>query len=97
MVTGGHPILYGQFKYSFVSNTVNICTCTYNMKCFFFTTMIDFVQVGIDEMVAKVKSLDSFTRQLVAPLGIVFPFPLHCSKLDCYMSPEHREKGELNT
>ncbi len=44
-------------------------------------------------MVAKVKSLDTYTRQMVAPLGIVFPFPLHCSKLDCYMNAALVDKG----
>ena len=52
-------------------------------------------QVGIEEMVAKVKSLDTYTRQMVAPLGIVFPFPLHCSKLDCFMNAALVDKGEV--
>ena len=36
-------------------------------------------------MVAKVKDLDHYARSVLAPLGIPFPFPLHCSKLDSYM------------
>ena len=66
----------------------------YNVHHSFYTLSHSFcVQVGIEEMVAKVKSLDHFTRQLVAPLGIVFPFPLHCSKLDCYMNACLADKG----
>lgn len=42
-------------------------------------------------MVARVRTLDSYTRQVVAPLGILFPFPLLCCKLDSYM----RSEGEL--
>lgn len=42
-------------------------------------------------MVARVRTLDSYTRQVVAPLGILFPFPLLCRKLDSYM----RSEGEL--
>lgn len=36
-------------------------------------------------MVTKVKELDHYARSVLAPLGILFPFPLHCSKLDSYM------------
>lgn len=36
-------------------------------------------------MVQKVQVLDQYARQVVAPLGILFPFPFHCSKLDSYM------------
>ena len=43
------------------------------------------MQIGIEEMVAKVKLLDPYARDVLAPLGILFPFPLHCSKLDSYM------------
>ncbi len=53
-------------------------------------------QVGIEEMVAKVSSLDPYTRQMVAPLGIVFPFPLHCSKLDCFMNAALVDKGTMD-
>ena len=49
------------------------CTCSVTM------------QIGIEEMVAKVKLLDPYARDVLAPLGILFPFPLHCSKLDSYM------------
>ena len=36
-------------------------------------------------MFAKVQTLDSYSKQIIAPLGIYFPFPLHCSKLDSYL------------
>ena len=36
-------------------------------------------------MVEKVKELDHYARSVLAPLGILFPFPIHCSKLDSYM------------
>ena len=36
-------------------------------------------------MVTKVKELDHYARSVLAPLGILFPFPLPCSKLDSYM------------
>ncbi|XP_064393734.1 uncharacterized protein LOC135341165 [Halichondria panicea] len=55
-----------------------------------------FFMVGIEEMVAKVSSLDPYTRQMVAPLGIVFPFPLHCSKLDCFMNAALVDKAPRN-
>lgn len=51
-------------------------------------------QIGIEEMVGKVQTLDLYTRQLIAPLGMVFPFPLHCSKLDSYMNVSNRLPGE---
>ena len=31
------------------------------------------------------KTLDQYARSVLAPLGILFPFPIHCSKLDSYM------------
>ena len=43
-------------------------------------------------MVEKVKELDHYARSVLAPLGILFPFPIHCSKLDSYM----RTAGELS-
>ena len=43
-------------------------------------------------MVAKVKELDHYAQSVLAPLGILFPFPLHCSKLDSYM----KTAGELS-
>ena len=46
------------------------------------------VQVGIEEMVKRVSMLDPYSRPLLAPLGIVFPFPMFCSKLDSYMKME---------
>ena len=39
-------------------------------------------------MVKRVSMLDRYSRQLLAPLGIVFPFPMFCSKLDSYMKNE---------
>ena len=36
-------------------------------------------------MVDKTKTLDQFTRQYLAPLGVYFPFPHQCSKLDSYL------------
>lgn len=36
-------------------------------------------------MVARVQLLDPFVKQVVAPLGILFPFPFHCRLLDTYM------------
>lgn len=47
-----------------------------------------FFQVGIEEMVKRVSMLDPYSRPLLAPLGIVFPFPMFCSKLDSYMKHE---------
>ena len=44
-------------------------------------------------MVAKVKDLDHYARSVLAPLGILFPFPIHCSKLDSYM----RTAADLST
>ncbi len=43
------------------------------------------MQVGIEQMVARVQLLDQFVKQVVAPLGILFPFPFHCRILDTYM------------
>ena len=42
---------------------------------------------------AKVQELDPYSRSVLAPLGILFPFPIHCSKLDCYM----KTAAELST
>ena len=42
----------------------------------------------MEVMVEKVKSLDQYTRAVIAPLGIVFPFPIFCPKLDSYMRTE---------
>ena len=42
-------------------------------------------QVAIEEMVERVAMLDPYSRPILAPLGIVFPFPLFSSKLDSYM------------
>lgn len=39
-------------------------------------------------MVAAVQSLDHYTRQQLAPLGILFPFPLHCRLLSSYLKSE---------
>ena len=39
-------------------------------------------------MVTRVRLLDPYMRQVLAPLGLLFPFPLHCSKLDSYMKSE---------
>lgn len=44
-------------------------------------------------MVEKVKELDHYARSVLAPLGILFPFPIHCSKLDSYM----KTAAELST
>ena len=53
-------------------------------------------QVGIEDMVKKAHHLDPYSKQLLAPLGILFPFPLHCSKLDCYLREEkHVQQGLL--
>lgn len=46
------------------------------------------VQVGIEVMVERVGSLDPYSRSVLAPLGILFPFPLFCSKLDSYLRGE---------
>ena len=46
------------------------------------------LQVAIEEMVKRVSMLDPYSRPLLAPLGIVFPFPMFCSKLDSYMKKE---------
>lgn len=81
MVSGSYSFLYGNLIH-FLSATVIFSKHTHTNG-----------QVGIEEMVAKVKSLDTYTRQMVAPLGIVFPFPLHCSKLDCYMNAALVDKG----
>lgn len=51
-------------------------------------SLIPSFQVGIEEMVKRVSMLDPYSRQLLAPLGIVFPFPMFCSKLDSYMKNE---------
>ena len=45
-------------------------------------------QVAIEAMAARANSLDQYTRKCFAPLGIYFPFPLHCSKLDTYLRRE---------
>lgn len=52
-------------------------------------------QVGVSVMADKVKSLDQYTRNFIAPLGLFFPFPHHCSKLDSYLrrAPELRGCG----
>lgn len=34
---------------------------------------------------AGVQMLDPFIKQVVAPLGILFPFPFYCRLLDTYM------------
>ena len=39
-------------------------------------------------MVELAQGLDPYRRQVLAPLGILFPFPLLCPKLDSYMKPE---------
>ena len=41
-------------------------------------------------MVQRVTMLDPYSRPLLAPLGIVFPFPMFCSKLDSYMKRENK-------
>lgn len=41
--------------------------------------------VGIEHMVERAKELDQYVRQVMAPLGILFPFPYHCRLLDTYM------------
>ena len=42
-------------------------------------------QVAVEIMVERAKTLDQFVRQYLAPLGVYFPFPHHCSKLDSYL------------
>ena len=44
-------------------------------------------------MFAKVQELDPYARSVLAPLGILFPFPIHCSKLDSYL----KTAAELST
>lgn len=44
--------------------------------------------VGVEHMVEKVKEMDQFLRPVMAPLGIFFPFPYHCSLLDTYMQSD---------
>ena len=39
-------------------------------------------------MVTRVRLLDPYMRQVLAPLGLLFPFPLNCSKLDSFMKSE---------
>ena len=46
------------------------------------------LQVAIEEMVQRVSMLDPYSKPVLAPLGIVFPFPMFCSKLDSYMKLE---------
>jgi serine/threonine protein kinase len=48
-----------------------------------------FFMVAIEEMVQRVTMLDPYSRPLLAPRGIVFPFPMFCSKLDSYMKREN--------
>ena len=52
-------------------------------------------QVAIEEMVERVAMLDPYSRPILAPLGIVFPFPLFCSKLDSYMKLESEIAAKL--
>lgn len=47
-----------------------------------------FFLVGVEDMVARVQLLDQYTRNMFCPLGLFFPFPIHCCKLDSYMSSE---------
>ena len=39
--------------------------------------------------------MDPFVRQVTAPLGILFPFPLLCPKLDSYMKPEEALRSAM--
>jgi hypothetical protein len=61
-----------------------------------------FFFVGVEQMFDKAQSLDPYSKQLLAPLGIYFPFPLNCSKLDSYLRTEaelkHRNiTGSINS
>ena len=42
-------------------------------------------QVSIDVMFAKCSVLEEYMRIAIAPLGILFPFPLHFPKLESCM------------
>ena len=55
-----------------------------------------FFLVAVEEMVARVQTLDQYTRAMFCPLGLFFPFPIHCSKLDSYMSTEQELYPYLN-
>ena len=71
-------------------------SCYFHSFLLFFTSL-DFqiltsplvFQVAIEEMVQRVTMLDPYSRPLLAPRGIVFPFPMFCSKLDSYMKREN--------
>ncbi len=39
-------------------------------------------------MVQRVLELDQYMRAVLAPLGILFPFPIFCRKLDSCMKTE---------
>lgn len=43
------------------------------------------VQVSIDVMFAKCNMLEEYLKMAIAPLGILFPFPLHFPKLESCM------------
>lgn len=60
-----------------------MCLLTHSQ--FFMVSCSILAQVAVEIMVERSKSLDQFIRQYLAPLGIYFPFPHHCSKLDSYL------------
>jgi serine/threonine protein kinase len=55
-----------------------------------------FFFVGIDVMVKKCKLLDPYMRRMIAPLGIYFPFPVHCAKLDSYFGTDKEIVAQYN-
>ena len=44
-----------------------------------------FVQIGVDVMFMKCRMLEDYMKAALAPLGMLFPFPLHFPKLDSCM------------
>ena len=52
------------------------------------------VQIGVDVMVTKCSLLEDYIKAVLAPQGMLFPFPFHFPKLDsCMMnSAQLREK-----
>ena len=46
-------------------------------------------------MVVKVMTLDPYQRPVLAPLGILFPFPVHCTLLDSYLQTEEELRESI--
>ena len=66
-------------------DNVKALLTVYMMFDAFGLDLLYHVQVGVEQMVTRAQCLDPYTRQCFAPLGIFFPFPLHCSKLESYL------------